>query len=276
MNSYAALRPLLGAQRMLAPMFYLAYIVSELRRRKGRTLLTALGLGVGVGLVVTVSALSTGLDRAQEKVLAPLTGVGTDMSVTRPVKEGDRPEERPPALRPRRPGRAGREVHPHRLPAGCAAELPGLERGEGRGDRRRRGGGGQPDAERGDDQGHRAGGRLRTAGARHPAADPGARARSTSTTLSLTGVDETKPELGAVTADQITKGRYLRAGDAREAVLNESYAKRSGLAVGETLTLDGKKFDDRRARELAARRRGLRRLHQARRSCRSSPTARGA
>ncbi len=39
---------------MLAPMFYLAYAFSELRRRKGRTLLTALGLGVGVGLVVTV------------------------------------------------------------------------------------------------------------------------------------------------------------------------------------------------------------------------------
>jgi ABC-type antimicrobial peptide transport system permease subunit len=43
---------------MLAPMFYLGYMLSELRRRKGRTLLTALGLGVGVGLVVTVSALS--------------------------------------------------------------------------------------------------------------------------------------------------------------------------------------------------------------------------
>ena len=71
---------------MLAPMFYLSYLFSELRRRKGRTLLTALGLGVGVGLVVTVSALTTGLDQAQEKVLKPLTGVGTDMSVTRPLK----------------------------------------------------------------------------------------------------------------------------------------------------------------------------------------------
>src|SRR2546423_10902395 len=65
-------------------MFYASYLLSELRRRRGRTLLTALGLGVGVGLVVTVSALSTGLDRAQDKVLRPLTGVGTDMSVTRP------------------------------------------------------------------------------------------------------------------------------------------------------------------------------------------------
>ena len=66
-------------------MFYLTYMLSELRRRKGRTLLTALGLGVGVGLVLTVTALSTGLDRAQAKVLEPLTGVGTDMSVTRPI-----------------------------------------------------------------------------------------------------------------------------------------------------------------------------------------------
>src|SRR5438067_7687288 len=66
-------------------MFYVTYMFSELRRRKGRTLLTALGLAVGVGLVVTVSAVSTGLDNAQAKVLAPLTGVGTDMSVTRPI-----------------------------------------------------------------------------------------------------------------------------------------------------------------------------------------------
>lgn len=48
---------------MLAPMFYLGYLFSELRRRKGRTLLTALGLGVGVGLVVTVSALTTGTEK---------------------------------------------------------------------------------------------------------------------------------------------------------------------------------------------------------------------
>ena len=67
-------------------MFYVTYMLSELRRRSGRTVLTALGLAVGIGVVVTVSALSTGLDRAQAKVLAPLTGVGTDLSVTRPLK----------------------------------------------------------------------------------------------------------------------------------------------------------------------------------------------
>src|ERR1700704_2449167 len=67
-------------------VFYLSYIGAELRRRAGRTALTALGLAVGVGLVVTVTALSSGLDDAQQKVLKPLTGVGTDMSVTRPLK----------------------------------------------------------------------------------------------------------------------------------------------------------------------------------------------
>src|SRR2546421_4694236 len=66
-------------------MFSATYMFSELRRRKGRTFLTALGLAVGVGLVVTVNALSTGLDRAQAKVLKPLTGVGTDMTVSRPI-----------------------------------------------------------------------------------------------------------------------------------------------------------------------------------------------
>ena len=50
-------------------MFYLGYMLSELRRRKGRTLLTALGAGVGVGAVVTVSALSKGVDDAQQEVL---------------------------------------------------------------------------------------------------------------------------------------------------------------------------------------------------------------
>ena len=146
MNSYAALRPLLDGQRMLAPMFYLGYMVSELRRRKGRTLLTALGLGVGVGLVVTVSALSKGLDNAQEKVLEPLTGVGTDMSVTAPAEvrdsgnglpAGSRPSERDQLQQartaPRRfdlanQAKPGEKFTRHRLHVRRAAQLPGLAR----------------------------------------------------------------------------------------------------------------------------------------------------
>ncbi|HUR78493.1 MAG TPA: ABC transporter permease [Acidimicrobiales bacterium] len=66
-------------------MFYLTYLHRELRRRMGRTVLTVLGLAVGVSLVVLVSALSTGLDRAQGKILDPLAKVGTDLVVSRPV-----------------------------------------------------------------------------------------------------------------------------------------------------------------------------------------------
>src|ERR671911_1737658 len=70
-------------------MFYLHYLFAEVRRRPARTALTALGLAVGVGLVVIVGALSKGLDDAQGEVLEPLTGVGTDLSVSRPIAVPD-------------------------------------------------------------------------------------------------------------------------------------------------------------------------------------------
>lgn len=66
-------------------MFHLVYVGRELRRRFGRTLLTALGLALGVGLVIGIIGVSQGLDDAQNKVLAPLHSVGTDILVTRVV-----------------------------------------------------------------------------------------------------------------------------------------------------------------------------------------------
>src|SRR4029077_18115334 len=53
------------------------------RRRLGRTIFTVLGLSVGVALVVAVTSLSSGLDKAQKQVLGPLAGVGTDLTVTK-------------------------------------------------------------------------------------------------------------------------------------------------------------------------------------------------
>jgi putative ABC transport system permease protein len=63
-------------------MFFLRYLRSELVLRKSRTVLTVLGLAVGVSLVIAVSALSRGLDRAQAKALDPLSSIGTDLTVT--------------------------------------------------------------------------------------------------------------------------------------------------------------------------------------------------
>ena len=63
-------------------MFYLSYLRSELTRRKSRTILTLLGLAIGVALVIVISSLSRGLDRAQGKALNPLSSIGTDLTVT--------------------------------------------------------------------------------------------------------------------------------------------------------------------------------------------------
>jgi putative ABC transport system permease protein len=67
-------------------VFTLRYLSAELRRRLGRTILTALGLAVGVALVASVTALSRGLDQAQDEILQPLTGIGSDMTVSRPLR----------------------------------------------------------------------------------------------------------------------------------------------------------------------------------------------
>jgi ABC-type antimicrobial peptide transport system permease subunit len=64
-------------------VFHLTYVARELRRRSGRTALTALGLALGVGLVIGIIGVSQGLDEAQADVLAPLQSVGTDILVTR-------------------------------------------------------------------------------------------------------------------------------------------------------------------------------------------------
>ncbi|MDX6448943.1 MAG: putative transport system permease protein [Gaiellaceae bacterium] len=68
-------------------MFYARYLRAELVRRKGRTILTLLGLALGVGLVITISSLSNGLDHAQKTTLDPLAGIGTDLTVTRVAQQ---------------------------------------------------------------------------------------------------------------------------------------------------------------------------------------------
>ncbi len=81
-------------------MFYLSYVRRELSRRAGRTILTAMGLAIGVGLVIMITALSSGLDRAQTKILGPLATVGTDLVVARAVQTGPPPAGQPPTKAP--------------------------------------------------------------------------------------------------------------------------------------------------------------------------------
>jgi hypothetical protein len=63
-------------------MFFVTYLRGELTCRARQAIIIALGLALGVGLVVTVSAASAGVARAESRVLGALYGVGTDVTVT--------------------------------------------------------------------------------------------------------------------------------------------------------------------------------------------------
>ncbi|MGH2949133.1 MAG: ABC transporter permease, partial [Solirubrobacteraceae bacterium] len=217
-------------------MFSLAYIWAEVRRRRGRTVLTALGLGVGVALVVTVTALSDGLDRAQEEVLEPLTGVGTDLSVTRPID----PEDGPRRLREEAGG----------------ARIGLRDRGEP-GERF------EDDAFMATQLSFEAGQVQRVAaldGVAEAAAGLTVNALHVSGRVpepeerfggprgidvesrSVTGVD-TGSSLGAIAPSQIVEGEWFSDDPRREAVLNTAYAKREGVAVGDSIDLGGRTFE---------------------------------
>jgi putative ABC transport system permease protein len=247
-------------------MFYLRYIVSELRGRKGRTCLTALGLGVGVGLVVTVAALSSGLDKAQGEVLEPLTGVGTDISVARPIR-----------------------VEGNGDGAGQGNPFGNLSEKEQRQLRRENGGGrfglndlGDPGEQftrtnfmsaaqlsfpaseadrvaRLDGTKAVAGGltlnMVQISGTVPENAEGGGFAPPGSggggggpnnvdfESTSVTGVDQTKASLGAITSGQVGNGEYFSQDDSREAVLSVSYARGNDIHVGDSIGLAGKKFE---------------------------------
>jgi len=215
--------------------------------------LTALGLAVGVALVVVVNAVASGIDRAQQEVLQPLTGVGTDMTVARPLNtsgEGADPftglsaAERARLLEEARrglgldlrsfaPGQridtqgfvaASQLSFPQSRVAAIARE-PGVETTAGSL---------TLDAVRVEGTIPESG----LAGARGPGGDIQFDRRS------VTGVDVTMPDLGEVTADQVTSGRFFDAARprARDAILSTAYANANNLRVGATVTLGGADF----------------------------------
>jgi ABC-type antimicrobial peptide transport system permease subunit len=252
-------------------MFFLKYMLSELRRRRGRTILTALGLAVGVGLVVMVNALSTGLDNAQASVLKPLTGVGTDMSVSRPLKVtsngsggfGSISKAEQKQLRKEIGGGpgvsfaslgAGSKIDTDTFrPSGDltfpSSELSKLSKISGVASvagsltltdvhisgtvpkikiTQSRTSGGFP------------GGGGGGFGPASGALNGGSIASSSRT---VTGIDQTKPSLAAVTPSQIIKGSYFTStGHADQAILSTGYAQSKSLSVGSTISLDGKTF----------------------------------
>jgi ABC-type antimicrobial peptide transport system permease subunit len=251
-------------------MFYLSYIGAELRRRSGRTVLTALGLAVGVGLVVTVTALSNGLDEAQDEVLAPLTGVGTDLSVSRPLRrsgaEGDfgagggsdqglsdaeqqrlRRENGAQAFSLDNLGEPGErfetddfittqlsfpegEVEKIERLDGIQAVSAGLTLNAIHLE------GEVPEEGGQGDQAMPAPGGAVPGGAAPDSIDFDNR--------TVAGVDLDRPGIALVTPSEISKGEYFSEGEgsSREVVLSTAYAQRQGIQVGERISLKDRRF----------------------------------
>jgi putative ABC transport system permease protein len=241
-------------------MFYIRYLAAELRRRPGRTALTALGFAIGVGLVVVVGALSRGLDDAQDKVLKPLTGVGTDLSISRPITV---PNDRGPgagsfgqlgsaeqdALEQEnrnntldfdlaKLGDPGEKYSVDRVlatelsfPTSEVTRIQGLD--------------GVKDA---------AASLSLTAvtlkGTVPMQSTPGALAmhggESEVISETVSGVDVGRPAIGAVTPGQITQGRYFSSTPAKargEAIIDLGYARQNDIKVGDTTKIAGGRFE---------------------------------
>lgn len=75
-------------------MFF-TYLRRELRRRRKAALVVASGLALGIALVIVVSSVSSGMGKAQDKVLQSLYGLGTDMTVTKAAQPQASSSERP-------------------------------------------------------------------------------------------------------------------------------------------------------------------------------------
>jgi putative ABC transport system permease protein len=244
-------------------LIYLTYMLSELRRRKGRTLLTALGLAVGIALVITVSGLSAGLDNAQASVLKPLTGVGTDMSVTRPfalTSSGTSSSNGgPPQLSAAERAEIDKENGNQRVnfanltpgtkftqtsfrgsqisfPASNVTSISKLS-----GVAAASGGltlnmttvsGTVPAQSQLPQQGGGGGG---------PQGGGGPRSADFSS-VTVSGVDETNTALGAITPSQVTAGTYFTSASARQAIVDVSYANTNSLKLGSTLKIGGKTY----------------------------------
>ncbi|MEU5510215.1 ABC transporter permease [Streptomyces fungicidicus] len=233
-------------------MFF-TYLRRELRRRRKAALVVASGLALGIALVVVVNSVSSGMSKAQEKVLQSLYGLGTDMTVTKAA------EAQPAGERPRfefdaQDDDSGEEQSSDRVmvqglqtlassTVGKVGEQDGVADAVGglslqvmkvsgeftRGQFQQGGQGGGPGA----------GGQSAPEGRVE-----GGGASFDVNSYSVYGTDVTEPALGPLTSSEITDGRAFKATetDAKVAVADSAYAKEKELETGDTVTVKGTKY----------------------------------
>ncbi|MEV5158663.1 ABC transporter permease [Streptomyces sp. NPDC053728] len=237
-------------------MFF-TYLRRELRRRRKAALVVASGLALGIALVIIVSSVSSGMSKAQDKVLESLYGLGTDMTVTkaadaqgsgstgRPRFEFDAKDDEDETqstdrvmvqgfqtLASSTVGKVGEQTGVADAVGGLSLTVMKVDgqfkRGEFKQDESTAGqsgrggqGGGQPQ------------GRVEGGGASFDV-----------NSFTVYGTDVTQQDLGPLTSSEITKGRTFTASetDAKVAVVDSAYAKEKSLAVDKSVTISGTKY----------------------------------
>jgi putative ABC transport system permease protein len=225
-------------------MFFLTYLKRELRRRMRQAIFIAVGLAVGIGLVITVIGASNGVKHAQNKVLADLYGIGTDLTVTTTPQRPSSPGQGQSVQIGTGPG-SGNSNGPtgqectngkcHALKGGdvidtlaatnygsiSTSELAAIE--------------------------HLAHVKSVTGGLILednriviPASNNGTLPEPSS--VSVDGVDPSHETAGPIANAALTKGRNLTAKDTTDALVDANYATSHDLKIGGTVTLANTKF----------------------------------
>ncbi|MEV5545579.1 ABC transporter permease [Streptomyces sp. NPDC052309] len=239
-------------------MFF-TYLRRELRRRRKAALVVASGLALGIALVIVVDSVSSGMGRAQDKVLQSLYGLGTDMTVTKAASPTAGTSDRPRFRFDAQEDGSEEEQSTDRVmvqgfqtladtTVGKVAGQDGVADAVGglslqvmkvsgqftRGQFQQDGSGGQGQGGPGAGGQQAPQGRVQGGGADFDV-----------NSYSVYGTDVTEPALGPLTSSTITSGRTFKESetDAEVAVADSAYAKEKKLKTGSTVTIKGTEFE---------------------------------
>ncbi|MFI6459139.1 ABC transporter permease [Streptomyces sp. NPDC050538] len=239
-------------------MFF-TYLRRELRRRRKAALVVASGLALGIALVIVVNSVSSGMGKAQDKVLQSLYGLGTDMTVTKAATPTASGSQQPRFQFDANNNGDSKTQSSDRVMVqgfttlasttvtkvagqkGVSDAVGGLSlnvvKVDGQFTR------GQFQQNQGSGTG--GGGGNRGGGTGAPQGEvTGGGANFNINSYSVYGTDVTKPALGPLTSSKITSGRTFTTAESNSKVVvaDSAYAKEKKLKVGSTVTIKSVKY----------------------------------
>ncbi|MFE2418630.1 ABC transporter permease [Streptomyces hokutonensis] len=238
-------------------MFF-TYLRRELRRRRKAALVVASGLALGIALVIVVNSVSSGMGKAQDKVLQSLYGLGTDMTVTKAATASASSSQQPRFQFDANNNDDSKTQSSDRVMVqgfttlasttvtkvagqkGVSDAVGGLSLNVVKVDGQFTRGQFQQNQGSGTGGGNRQGG-----GTGAPQGEvTGGGANFNINAYTVYGTDVTKPALGPLTSSKITSGRTFTTSEtnAKVVVADSAYAKEKKLKVGSTVTIKSVKY----------------------------------